>query len=162
MPARRRRTGSENEPFVVIGGNDSLWSQEKALVNSRYPNNVSGDYYLEDDFVDSYVEPEIVMTARDRTNEFFNTIQSLQGRNIARAVAARDPKKSKAIQSHSEFMLIARNIGKNIASTYAKLEKLTLCELMYSLYIIAFFNNLQMMNDFPLCFLFSSEKEIAL
>lgn len=53
----------------------------------------------------------------------------MQGRNIARAVAVRDPMKSKAIQSHSEFMLIAKNVGRNIASTYAKLEKLTLCKL---------------------------------
>lgn len=73
-------------------------------------------------------EPEYIMTARDRTSEFVNTIQTLQGRNIARAVAARDPRRSKVIQSHSEFMLIAKNIGKNIANTYSKLEKLTLCK----------------------------------
>lgn len=127
MPARRRRTGSEEEPFIVIGDQNS-WSQEKALNNYNFPNNVPNNYYLEEDFIEDYVEPEPVMTARDRTNEFFNTIQSLQGRNIARAVAFRDVKKSKAVQSHSEFMLIARNIGKNIASTYAKLEKLTLCK----------------------------------
>lgn len=75
-------------------------------------------------------EPEIefVMTARDRTVEFANTIRSLQGRNINRAVNLRDPKKVKQIQNYSEFMMIAKTIGKNIASTYAKLEKLTLRE----------------------------------
>lgn len=133
MLPRRRRTGSETEHQVVIG-NESYWpqNQPKTLnqLNSAYPNNVTADYYLED-YVEDYVEPELVMTARDRTSEFVNTIQTLQGRNIARAVAARDPKKSKVIQSHSEFMLIARNVGKNIASTYAKLEKLTLCKCFY-------------------------------
>jgi hypothetical protein len=73
-------------------------------------------------------EIEFVMTARDRTVEFANTIRSLQGRNINRAVNLRDPKKVKQIQNYAEFMMIAKTIGKNIASTYAKLEKLTLRE----------------------------------
>lgn len=75
-------------------------------------------------------EPEIefIMTGRDRTVEFANTIRSLQGRNINRAVNLKDPKKVKQIQNYSEFMMIAKTIGKNIASTYAKLEKLTLRE----------------------------------
>lgn len=70
--------------------------------------------------------PEFMMTARDRTLEFSNTIRSLQGRNIQRAVNIKDPRKAKQLQSYSEFMMIAKHIGKNIASTYAKLEKLTL------------------------------------
>lgn len=119
MPARRRRTGSETESLLAVTGHREN--------HSGFPNNVSSDYYLEDDYIEDYTEPEPVMTARDRTNEFINTIQTLQGRNIARAVAVRDPKKSRVIQSHSEFMMIAKNIGKNIASTFAKLEKLTLC-----------------------------------
>lgn len=127
MPARRRRTGSETESSLIysdkfIGNNDKY--NNTTIV--RYPNNVNPNLDYDDDYIESYVESEPIMTARDRTSEFINTIQSLQGRNIARAVAARDPKKSKVIQSHTEFMLIAKNIGKNIASTYAKLEKLTL------------------------------------
>lgn len=124
MPARRRRTGSETESSLLIG-DDNLDIDKTSL---RFPNNVNPNTYthLEEDYIEPYVEPEPIMTARDRTNEFINTIQSLQGRNIARAVAAKDPKRSKVIQSHTEFMLIAKNIGKNIASTYAKLEKLTL------------------------------------
>ncbi|XP_055637954.1 syntaxin-5 isoform X2 [Toxorhynchites rutilus septentrionalis] len=66
------------------------------------------------------------MTARDRSTEFANAIRSLQGRNIQRAVNLRDPRKAKQLQSYSEFMMIAKHIGKNVASTYAKLEKLTL------------------------------------
>lgn len=125
MPARRRRTGSETEPFIVID-QSKLWSQQPS-------QNVNDNTYL-DDYIDDYAEPDPIMTARDRTGEFVNTIQSLQGRNIARAVAVRDPKKSKVIQSHSEFMLIAKNVGKNIASTYNKLEKLTLLAKRKSLF----------------------------
>ncbi|XP_017783733.1 PREDICTED: syntaxin-5 [Nicrophorus vespilloides] len=122
MPARRRHTGSELEPFIVIPD------------RREYQQNVTQDYYIEEDHIEDYIEPEPIMTARDRTNEFVNTIQSLQGRNIARAVAIRDPRKSKVIQSHSEFMLIARNVGKNIASTFSKLEKLTLLAKRKSLF----------------------------
>ncbi|XP_066244729.1 syntaxin-5 [Euwallacea similis] len=134
MLPRRRRTGSESDNPVVLGQEGS-WGQAEKFnkINSSYPNNVTEDYLLED-HIDELNEVDSVMTARDRTSEFVNTIQTLQGRNIARAVAARDPRKSKVIQSHSEFMLIAKNVGKNIASTYAKLEKLTLLAKRKSLF----------------------------
>lgn len=130
MLPRRRRTGSESEPVVIVG-NDRYWSQSqpvRTIENSTFPNNAPPDYYLNEEIPEDYIQTESVMTARNRTSEFINTIQTLQGRNIARAVAAHDPKKSKLIQNHSEFMLIAKSVGKNIASTYAKLEKLTLCK----------------------------------
>lgn len=86
----------------------------------------------EEDFVEDLVKEDIVvMTARDRTTEFGNAIRSLQSRNISRAVNIKDPRRAKQIQSYSEFMMIAKYIGKNIASTYAKLEKLTLCEYFW-------------------------------
>lgn len=121
MHPRRRRYGSETESSGVVSG-DRSWQQQTVTVYNTAPENTN----LLDDFEDYTAEPAPVMTARDRTNEFVKTIQTLQGRNIARAVAIRDPKKSKVIQSHSEFMLIAKNVGRNIASTFAKLEKLTL------------------------------------
>lgn len=68
----------------------------------------------------------VVMASRDRTNEFANAIRSMQGRNIQRAVNIRDPRKAKQMQSYSEFMGVAKLVGRNIASTYTKLEKLTL------------------------------------
>ncbi|XP_058820092.1 syntaxin-5 isoform X1 [Topomyia yanbarensis] len=83
-----------------------------------------GTFLFEDE--DKENEPEFIMTARDRSTEFANAIRSLQGRNIQRAVNVRDPRKAKQLQSYSEFMMIAKHIGKNIASTYTKLEKLTL------------------------------------
>lgn len=69
------------------------------------------------------------MTSRDRTNEFVNAIRSMQSRNATRtATSLQNPRRARQIQSYSNFMMIAKNIGKNIASTYAKLEKLALCK----------------------------------
>jgi len=69
----------------------------------------------------------ITMTSRDRTNEFANAIRSMQSRTVARTVAnLQNPRRARQIQTYSNFMMIAKNIGKNIASTYAKLEKLAL------------------------------------
>jgi len=69
------------------------------------------------------------MTSRDRTNEFANAIRSMQSRTVARTAASlQNPRHARQIQSYSNFMMIAKNIGKNIASTYAKLEKLALCK----------------------------------
>ncbi|KAL1400389.1 hypothetical protein quinque_009072 [Culex quinquefasciatus] len=85
-----------------------------------------GNYFDEQEREDDDDEPEFIMTARDRSTEFANAIRSLQGRNIQRAVNVRDPRKAKQLQSYSEFMMIAKHIGKNIASTYTKLEKLTM------------------------------------
>lgn len=90
--------------------------------NAFYPND-------EDDYCDTNSASEIViMASRERTGEFVNAIRSMQGRNISRAVNIRDPRKATQLQSYSEFMMIAKHIGKNIASTYSKLEKLTLCK----------------------------------
>lgn len=73
-------------------------------------------------------EPEIeVMTARDRTQEFTNTIRTLQSRNVSRVVSIKDSRKATQLQNYSEFMKIAKHVGQNVASTYSKLEKLTLC-----------------------------------
>ncbi|KRT80287.1 hypothetical protein AMK59_7359 [Oryctes borbonicus] len=130
MQARRRRTGSESEPLVVV--DQYTRSPERYQFVQQQTNNVQN--YIEEDFLEDYAEPEPIMTARDRTNEFVNTIQSLQGRNIARAIAVKDPKKSRAIQGHTEFMMVAKSIGRNITSTYTKLEKLTLLAKRKSLF----------------------------
>lgn len=83
---------------------------------------------LATDGLRSTVTVTVTMTARDRTNEFANAIRSMQSRNAARASSAslQNPRRARHIQSYSQFMMIAKNIGKNIASTYAKLEKLAL------------------------------------
>ncbi|GLV39950.1 Syntaxin 5 [Carabus blaptoides fortunei] len=148
MPARRRRTGSESEqPFIVVTDNNKSWShqqhqpapvsysnQQSWLSGGQYSHESANNYCLETDLIKELTEIEAVMTSRDRTNEFVMAIRSMQGRNIARAVAVRDPRKAKVIQGHSEFMYIAKSIGKNIASTYTKLEKLTLLARRKSLF----------------------------
>lgn len=79
------------------------------------------DFYLENS-----AEEEFIMASRDRTSEFGNAVRSLQSRNITRIVNQRDTTKAKQIQNYSEFMNMAKFIGKNLTSTYTKLEKLTL------------------------------------
>lgn len=141
----RKRFNSESENSItqVIIEEDNLYKDKtiaesfttKIFKNFYNPNNNSSLTPLNNTASaaseDFQLEPEpeeiFVMTARDRTVEFSNTIRSLQGRNINRVVNLRDPKKVKQMQSYSDFMIIAKNIGRNIASTYTKLEKLTLC-----------------------------------
>jgi len=99
--------------------------------NSNYEKSIYNFGASQPEREDFDLEPEqeiFIMAARDRTGEFANAIRSLQSRNITRAVNIRDPRKAKQVQSYSEFMMVARFIGKNIASTYAKLEKLTMCK----------------------------------
>lgn len=140
----RRRHNSDTDNSVtqvVVEEQVPELYKDKALPSVNYANKIFRNFIksesptvpnpvaTKDIYQDDYIaEPEIefVMTARDRTVEFATTIRSLQGRNINRAVNLKDPKKVKQIQNYSEFMMIAKNIGKNIASTYAKLEKLTL------------------------------------
>ncbi|XP_055375812.1 syntaxin-5 [Condylostylus longicornis] len=112
-----------------------IGNPQNSFENSENLNHVnsSRDLYLEEEeeFDKSSVE---VMASRDRTGEFGNAIRLLQSRNISRAVNIKDPKKAKQIQSYSEFMMVAKYVGKNIASTYAKLEKLTLLAKKKSLF----------------------------
>lgn len=107
--------------------------------NSRYhyDGDEANDKLLNEEAVDSTEQSSTTttttMTSRDRTNEFANAIRSMQSRTVARTVAnLQNPRRARQIQSYSNFMMIAKNIGKNIASTYTKLEKLALCKnLMY-------------------------------
>lgn len=104
--------------------------QQQHFVDISHSNNKESSY-----FDDSDEEVTIVvMTARDRTSEFSNAIRSLQSRNITRAVNIKDPKRATQLQSYGEFMMIAKHVGKNIASTYTKLEKLTLLAKRKSLF----------------------------
>lgn len=122
MTARRRRVLSESNsvPLIInsegLAQNYSLNSilfqrdEQKPLINRSF----------------GIKEEEEIRMPRDRTVEFGSAIRSLQGRQIMRATSVRDIKKVKMLQSYGEFMMVAKSIGKNIASTYTKLEKLTL------------------------------------
>lgn len=146
----RRRYISESENFIaqviVEGEQEKEGYKDKpgTTTNNQFgffrtvTNNISANFSTKSEPQSSGSKIQlaplspntdyIVMTARDRTSEFANTIRSLQSRNINRAINLRDPKKVKKLQSYSEFTMIAKTIGKNIANTYSKLEKLTLCE----------------------------------
>ncbi|XP_033173302.1 syntaxin-5 [Drosophila mauritiana] len=122
---------------AVVTGNQP-GNNNDSQSNYSYPASIptsSQFYQSKEEPQEPEPEPEIfVMAARDRTGEFANAIRSLQARNITRAVNIRDPRKAKQVQSYSEFMMVARFIGKNIASTYAKLEKLTMLAKKKSLF----------------------------
>lgn len=64
-------------------------------------------------------------SSRDRTLEFRNTVRSLKGRNLNNGHMARG-NGVVVVREASQFMDIAKSIGKDITSTYTKLEKLTL------------------------------------
>lgn len=74
------------------------------------------------------------MACRDRLPEFSGIVNSKQSKNIQRMVKVRDASKVKQIQSHTEFVNLAGTVGISIASTYAKLEKLTLLAKEKSLF----------------------------
>lgn len=154
MPARRRFHDTESDdsfPLIITEDHEdkkkysqnrwnigSFLQQQLAYVQSPSANTQQQQQTILSDsnnsnkelpYLDEFEEEIeiVVMTARDRTNEFSNAIRSLQSRNITRAVNIKDPKKATQLQSYGEFMMIAKHVGKNIASTYTKLEKLTLC-----------------------------------
>ena len=141
----RKRFNSESENSVtqVVVEEEKLY-KDKAIpesITSKFFNIIKSEISQAsssfnntsqvDDYSATPAEPEeiiFVMTARDRSGEFATCIRSLQGRNIDRVVNLSDPKKVKQMQNYSEFLTTAKSIGRNIASTYTKLEKLTLCK----------------------------------
>ncbi|XP_063242752.1 syntaxin-5 isoform X2 [Bacillus rossius redtenbacheri] len=136
MTARRRRGGSESEqvPLIATSSGTSS-SRDSWLSKSEYNGSDARALFVESSpSKQKEALNSTTMTARDRTTEFVNAIRSLQGRQVARAGNIRDPRKAKYIQSYAEFMMIARTIGKNISSTYTKLEKLTMLAKRRSLF----------------------------
>lgn len=126
--------GESLNPYSYItsaGYHQQSNPQQQYIANpqTQYSNN-----YIEDYHSDPEPDPIITMSARDRTIDFSNAIRLEQGKNINRVINIRDPKKVKHLQSYSEFMMVAKHIGKNIASTYTKLEKLTLLAKRKSLF----------------------------
>jgi hypothetical protein len=111
---------------VNISADSNSTRQTTPETRPQSDNNLELKQPIVEDFYKTEEEPLFVMTARDRTQEFSSAIRSLQGRNTSIAVNLKDPKKVKQFQNYSEFMMVAKHIGKNIASTFAKLEKLTL------------------------------------
>ncbi|XP_029669201.1 syntaxin-5 [Formica exsecta] len=123
MLARRRHIAGNviDRDFAIASSSNSRY---------HYDGDEASDELLSEETVDSTehsTTTTTTMTSRDRTNEFANAIRSMQSRTVARTVAnLQNPRRARQIQSYSNFMMIAKNIGKNIASTYTKLEKLAL------------------------------------
>ncbi|TGZ38076.1 Uncharacterized protein DBV15_10036 [Temnothorax longispinosus] len=120
MSARRRHVVGPvaNRDLACSGGSRHYYDEDGA--SGRLLSEETVDF-------EGGELPTTTMTSRDRTNEFANAIRSMQSRAVARtAVNLQNPRRARQIQSYSNFMMIAKNIGKNIASTYAKLEKLAL------------------------------------
>lgn len=121
MPARRRHVGNESENDFVITNSNSEWR-----------GTVEENHFKQRDVPPS---PPITMTARDRTNEFINAIRTMQDRTVVRTTNLQNPRRARQMQSYSNFMMVAKSIGKNIANTYIKLEKLALCKKTFRVYV---------------------------
>ena len=111
MPTRRRRVG-----------------------NTEFNDCTSSQGFLEDDSSSTINQQELYpmrMTSRDRTVEFSNVVRSLQSSTARPVVASirhgsQVSQQARHLQGYSDFMHIAHKIGKDLANTYAKLEKLAL------------------------------------
>ena len=123
MPARRRHVGYEIDHDFVITTSNGPW---RGSTISQRSNNESDGRNLTGNEKQQLDTVPPTMTSRDRTNEFVNAIRTMQSRTVARAVVSQNPRRARQLQSYSNFMMIAKSIGKNIASTYNKLEKLAL------------------------------------
>lgn len=124
MPARRRHVGYEVDHDFVITTSNSPWQGNTI---SQQFNHESAGNLTENEKKQPDITPA-TMTSRDRTNEFLNTIRTMQSRNVARTTTLQNPRRTLQLERYSAFMTIAKNIGKNIARTYTKLEKLALCK----------------------------------
>lgn len=129
MPARRRHVVSEVDGNSSIAISNNVWQGGNT---QRYHDVGQTDGLLiENDTKHQDNATPVIMTSRDRTNEFANAIRSMQSRTSATSSAVlQNSRRARQIQSYSNFMMMAKNIGKNIASTYAKLEKLALCKII--------------------------------
>ncbi|XP_076632873.1 syntaxin 5 [Colletes latitarsis] len=123
MPARRRHVGSELDHDFVITTSNSSW--RGSTISQQHNNESEGCYLTENEKKQTDITPA-TMTSRDRTNEFVNAIRTMQSRTVTQAAVLQNPRRARQLQSYSNFMMIAKSIGKNITSTYTKLEKLAL------------------------------------
>lgn len=123
MLARRRRNNSGSEsvqPLLYSQGPQYTSQTDQSSHNTRAssPPKLNHSPF------------ELEMTCRDRSNEFMSAVKLLQSRQ-GNGVAY---KQSRVLQQRSEFTNIARHIGKDLANTYTKLEKLTLLAKRKSLF----------------------------
>ncbi|KAK3092317.1 hypothetical protein FSP39_001243 [Pinctada imbricata] len=113
MSARRRRTNSGSEKSYDSNGYISQRNQTYVVEN---PHTISKD-------------PE--MSCRDRSGEFMSAVKLLQSRQ---GNGVPPHKQNASLRHRSEFTQIAKRIGRDLANTFAKLEKLTILAKKKSLF----------------------------
>lgn len=123
MPARRRHVGYTVDHDLVIETSNGAW--QGSVTSRRYNHESDGCNLIGNDKKQPDAVPA-TMTSRDRTNEFVNAIRTMESRAVGRTTVSQNPRRTRQLQGYSNFMMIAKSIGKNIASTYTKLEKLAL------------------------------------
>ncbi|XP_055927496.1 syntaxin-5-like [Argiope bruennichi] len=79
-----------------------------------------------------YLETD--MACRDRTVEFKSVVKNKEGRLKEKYVPVRGKRHIKNLEQWTHFMQTANQIGRDLASTYAKLEKLTVLAKRRSLF----------------------------
>ncbi|KAG5317205.1 STX5 protein, partial [Pseudoatta argentina] len=127
MSARRRHVVGPvvNRDLASSGSSQHYYDGDEA--SSRLLSEETVDLDPSEQQPTTTTTTTTTMTSRDRTNEFANAIRSMQSRTVARTTAnLQNPRRARQIQSYSNFMMIAKNISRNIAGTYIKLEKLAL------------------------------------
>lgn len=75
---------------------------------------------------------DLEMSCRDRTTEFASAVKSLKSRQSNGHLPS--SRNTHAVKQRSEFTQIAKRIGRDLANTFAKLEKLTLLAKRKSLF----------------------------
>lgn len=116
MTTLRRRANSEREI-------------ETRSVLSERPN------LFRQSHIKQAVPPLSDMACRDRTGEFMSVVKNKQGRLKDNGyLPLKKGKHIKGLQEWSNFMDIAKQIGKDISNTFTKLEKLTLLAKKRSLF----------------------------
>lgn len=115
MLARRRRnnSGSDGQQQQQIAPSSYQQGHSSSRQQSPPPSHSSHPQL--------FADPE--MTCRDRSTEFMSVVKSIQSRQGNGAVQNH---RNKALHVRSEFTNIAKRIGKDLANTFAKLEKLTI------------------------------------
>jgi len=117
----RRRGGSESEnlinsSYVVTDSSQSFQVTREQITPQSSPNPRAASRIPAIETMST--------SSRDRTSEFRNTIRSLKGRNLNGHAGG--VKGTLNTRQNTDFINIAKSIGKDITNTYTKLEKLTL------------------------------------
>lgn len=122
--------GTDSKQWISSGTNNNTyqWSGSETLNNSsnkvvEHWNKSASDWSSRSSHLSS-VE-DIDMASRDRTQEFVRIVRSQQGSYSNGVLPHHDGKHPRDLHEYKDFMQRAKLIGRNISSTYAKLEKLT-------------------------------------